>query len=98
MEALDAVGAATNNTFFDNTTSADSWSNNHATTAMLPVDKTPRRDNATHRLNDGSSLEGSDMSEVTDPTFVSTKGVDIVKLFIDEGKRKQREQATYHNT
>jgi hypothetical protein len=88
MEALDAVGAATN-TFFDNTTSADSWSNNHTTTAMLPVDKTPRRDNATHRLNDGSSLEGSDMSEVTDPTFVSTKGVDIVKHII-----KTNDQAT----
>jgi len=88
MEALDAVGAATN-TFFDNTTSADSWSNNHATTAIQPVDKTPRRDNATHRLNDGSSLEGSDMSEVTDPTFVSTKGVDIVKHII-----KTNDQAT----
>ena len=78
MEALDSVGAATN-TFFDNTTGVDLWSNNHANTAMLPVDKTPRRDNATQRLHDASSLEGSEMSEVTDPTFVSTKGADIVK-------------------
>lgn len=78
MEALDSVGAATN-TFFDNTTGVDLRSNNHANTAMLPVDKTPRRDNATQRLHDASSLEGSEMSEVTDPTFVSTKGADIVK-------------------
>lgn len=78
MESLDAVGAATN-TFFDNTTVVDSWSNDHANTAMLPVDKTPRMDNATQRLHDASSLEGSEMSEVTDPTFVSTKGADIVK-------------------
>ena len=65
------------NTFFDlDMNGADSWG---APTAILPVDSTPRRDNAARHFNDhrhdnvdANSYDESEMSEVTDPTFSSS--------------------------
>ena len=65
------------NTFFDlDINGADSWG---APTAILPVDITPRRDNAARHFNDhrhdkvdANSSDESEMSEVTDPTFSSS--------------------------
>ena len=65
------------NAFFDlSINGADSWG---APTAILPVDITPRRDNAARHFNDhrhdnvdANSYDTSEMSEVTDPTFSSS--------------------------
>ena len=65
------------NAFFDlGMNGADSWG---APTEILPVDITPRRDNAARHFNghqhdnvDANSYDESEMSEVTDPTFSSS--------------------------
>ncbi len=64
------------NTFFDlDINGADSW----VAPTAIPVDITPRRDNAARHFNDhrhvnddANSCDESEMSEVTDPTFSSS--------------------------
>jgi hypothetical protein len=73
---LDADRVASN-TFFDlDVNVANTWGDPNL---ILPVNITPRRDNAAHRFNDdqhgnvdANSYDESEMSEVTDPTFASS--------------------------